>query len=203
MIYKYSNNINFYPWVGELYEKDNIFNSKILILGESHYSDVGNPEMDKNLTISLTESYMKGEWRHKFWTNISQVLMNKEYWNLNLKEIWSSLAFYNYVQNFVIGGARIAPEQNLWKISINPFFEVLKLLNPDGVLVLGKRLWSNLPEEHFIKLDFKIVENYDFGFYRIENKKIPFACIRHPSSGFNYRKWSPVFIKLLELSKNQ
>lgn len=66
-------------------------------------------------------------------------------------ETWQHVAFYNFVQEIVGEGSRIPPTPEAWKAAEAPFFEVVRELDPDVILVLGNRLWDkvpNLPPEY-------------------------------------------------------
>ncbi|WP_223669710.1 hypothetical protein [Kangiella shandongensis] len=86
------------------------------------------------------------------------------------KHFWDKVAFYNFCQEIVAEKARKSPSPQIWKLSTEPFYEVLNELKPDLILVLGKRLSYNLP---------KIPDN------------IKYKVINHPSSGFSYARWIP------------
>ncbi len=65
------------------------------------------------------------------------------------EEFWGEVVFYNYIQAFAGIEARVRPSDELWSDPRNPeaFQEVLDDYQPDRILVLGKKLWVNLPSK--------------------------------------------------------
>ena len=133
--------VYFKPWVGKNYSKQPI---KLLILGESHYAD---RKPSPTFTIDLTREYSNGEWKHRFWTQIMQVVSGKPHWKIDKEDFWNKYAFYIYIQDIVAESAGISPSQEMIKAAYTPFFEVLTALKPSHILVLSKRLWESLPNE--------------------------------------------------------
>jgi ABC-type Fe3+-hydroxamate transport system substrate-binding protein len=87
------------------------------------------------------------------------------------QEFWGKIAFYNYVQEFPSDRARVPPSERMWLEAKDPFLRTLMELEPDLVVVLGKRLSENLPD---------IPDQIDV------------CIVNHPSSIFSYKKWIPV-----------
>lgn len=173
--------IVFQPWIGNKYFDDNCFGVRVLVLGESHYGD--NSEVRPTLTTEVVRGLAQQK-RHQFFTKISKILLGigKDIW-LDDKErgdIWEHVAFYNYIQGFVGSEPRVRPLFELWSLSEEPFLEVIEKLSPSVILVLGKELAMHIP---------KLSEN------------IQICCIQHPSTGFVYEKWNPIFKNSLELAK--
>src|ERR1700733_7091500 len=96
---QFPDQVHFLPWVGSAFHNQS---RRILILGESHYSDRQEP---RTLTRTLTQDYINGRWNHRFWTQVAQAVTGKPHWEINRPEFWSTIAFYNYVQCIVAESA--------------------------------------------------------------------------------------------------
>lgn len=146
----------FLPWVGEKYKEST---PRILILGESHYS---NPEdYSEDFTQWVVKEYaIDPEKRLRFFTTIANTITGHSGWMDDEKrqEFWHSVVFYNYVQELVGAGSRIRPSETMWYRAKEPFFSTLDQLAPQIVIVLGKELsWyvqdalneRSFPDIHF------------------------------------------------------
>lgn len=173
--------IVFEPWIGSKYFSDNHFGLRVLVLGESHYGDVS--ETRSTVTTEVVRLLAQNE-RHPFFTKVSKVLLGLDgsTWldNHARGEIWEHVAFYNYIQGFVGDDSRIRPSSDLWTFSKQPFLDVVQKLSPMVILVLGKELGSHIP---------KLSDN------------IEVCCIQHPSTGFIYNKWNPLFFEAIKRAK--
>jgi hypothetical protein len=166
-------NIVFEPWIGSRYKHNNRFGVRILVLGESHYGE--ETETRPTATTDVVRRYAQRE-RYPFFTKVSKVLLglDSETWldNRARGDVWEDIAFYNYIQGFVSEDSRVRPSAEMWSAAKAPFLQMLKDLDPNVVLVLGKELGAHLPP---------IPE------------RIEVCCIQHPSTGFSYAKWNPLF----------
>jgi len=187
----------FYPWVGSKYLFTGLNGKKILVLGESFYCD----ECDKD-DCGAVESQCSGMFitvfqnrangikndKHATYTKISSLLSRST--NISdEKEIWRGISYYNYIQRTVGGTSRISPGDSEWIKYLGEFNEILSILNPNIVIVLGERLWDNLPIKCGEELTNKKI-------YKSDTDKIETWCydkyncrmfsIRHPSSSMSY-----------------
>jgi hypothetical protein len=173
--------IIFEPWIGRLFEDNNHFGIRVLVLGESHYGD--GAETRATVTSEVVRSLAQDE-RHAFFTKVSKVLLGLDgattIDNETRGEIWEHIAFYNYIQGFVGTDARVRPTAEMWDEAREPFFKVVHDLNPKLILVLGKELGNSLP-------------NIPEG--------IEVCIIQHPSTGFSYEKWNPLFLQAIQRAK--
>lgn len=95
--------IHFLPWIGSKYPKSSL---KLLVLGESHYSD---ERQRPDFTRREIKGYVEGRFNYRFWTQIGQVITGKPHWEINRASFWSGIAFYNYVQEIAVNAARQPP----------------------------------------------------------------------------------------------
>lgn len=157
----------FHPWIGENYTRGGFGGVKILIVGESHYSQ--NPEdiNDAALTQKIVTHYCQGEKPLPFFKTLSCLLMGRAHRrapDIALhRRVWRAVAFYNYLQ-VLLPGPRCPLPAQVWEEGQAPFRSALDDLTPDIVLVAGKRLSSNIPAP-----------------------QTPAVHIRHPAAfGFSY-----------------
>jgi hypothetical protein len=111
---------------------------------------------------------------------------------------WHSVAFYNYIQEFVGSRARERPTEEMWNDAEKPFFMILTKLKPDFILVLGKSLWDGMPNKN---------SSDDSGSsckYIVNGHPAIALRINHPSSfGFRYSKWKPRVSRGLRIAMKQ
>lgn len=164
----------FKPWIGQRYENRELFGLRVLLLGESHYGESG--EENYNFTIDVVKHWGQ-ERRHSFFTITAKFVLGKgaREWisDEERKHFWEKVAFYNYVQELVGNDSRIRPTEEMWESAKTSFLALCEELKPELVIVLGKELCWNLPE---------IPSNYTY------------CCVRHPSSGFSYKKEMPTLL---------
>lgn len=137
-----------------------------MILGESHYADEGEAGQDFTQHVVTTHAYRAGV---PFFSKLTAVLRGDTSYPTDAErfDTWQHVAFYNFVQEIVGDGSRIAPTREAWEAAHAPFFDVVRELEPDVILVLGNRLWEevpNLPPEY----------------------PVEWCSITHPSGGVAY-----------------
>jgi hypothetical protein len=132
-------NVRFKPWMGSTCLDANPLRSPLLILGESHYGTY-----DEDLTSHVIGEYVNGK-NYRFFTTLMQVVTGKNKSETDRAEFWSSVNFYNFIQEIVGDHARIRPTKEMWQSAIEPFQEVIESIRPHHMLVVGRQLWGNLP----------------------------------------------------------
>lgn len=199
-------NIRFVPWIGRKYGRSGLFADKrIMILGESHYewcelcAKNGTPR-GKDLTCWCVAELVVGktEYKQQHWRKIEYALTGKYLEQPRRAEFWSSVVYYNYVQEIVglypEAGRAPPPTRQMWEEAKPLFLEVLKSLSPDLVIVLGFGLWTKLPDEGPdgqlppINEADKELERCR---YHIGRKDIIACRVRHPAAGLG-STWYPV-----------
>lgn len=183
----------FTPWVGANYAASE---ERLLILGESHY---GEESMPGNSTITLTQEYVDEKWTHRFWTSTMQVICGQPHWELDRKEFWQSVAFYNYVQQPVAETAKVAPTAEMFSLSREAFFSVLSQLAPKKILVLSNRLWENMPTDGLPGPHLSYGEDTrETLLYQYEGGQALACWVPHPSYNFSWPQWHPMIKALLD-----
>ena len=110
-------------WVGSSYQENH---PKILILGESDYGDT--PPLKDYIP-----QWLGGEPRDPTFARISNAFAG----SIPRPQFWSQIAFYNFVPGKV-GEKRVHRPTIAAYVGAKPILnEVLSLLKPDGVLILG------------------------------------------------------------------
>lgn len=205
--------IHFLPYIGDNYndgisydnEGNIIFGGpdakKILVLGESHYvgdPDDDTPEITRNV-LNYYLRYMRGEEEFEPWMNTFTKFGRALTGSIDKDAVikaYEHVAFYNYVQ-VPLTGARLSPSPEMFRNSEKTLFPVLQELKPDIVLVWGKRLYCNLPEDGVqgddIITDDEEIETW---LYEAGDKKVVFVPILHPSAGFDWEYYHYVIFYL-------
>ncbi|RFU44746.1 hypothetical protein [Paraburkholderia sp. DHOC27] len=140
----YSDEVRYYPWVGDHYSKQQ---QRWLVLGESSY------ELQLTETHAVTHMIRAhcGDSTSTFETGRYRVCAAAERLITGCEDpapvhFWQTVAFYNYVRDSM-AGAKARPTTLQFRQSLAAFNEVVCRLRPTVVLVLGIRLWDVLPGE--------------------------------------------------------
>jgi hypothetical protein len=197
------NAVKFLPWVGARYS-DGFAGKRTLILGESHYKWKGIADINqwRSITQTLVQEQCDGHYRKAFWTKTAKAFLGHCPTLEEKRTFWSSVAFYNYVQESAGDAPRIAPRMESWASSQEAFKEVLISLNPDFVLILGYRLAANL-RVFLIERGEDILGAESVATYKIatgSGTRCIGYPIKHPSSGFDGGAWHPYIMKALEMA---
>lgn len=184
--------VKFKPWVGENYETGIHQGKKLMILGESHYCANPETEVTEDITIKVIEDLLDPFSEHEGYKNTytkfaKAVVGEKQFSDETKKEFWQHVIFYNYVQT-AISGARVSPTTEQFRNSEQAFFEILSQYQPDLIIVWGKRLYNNLPQQGTQLPDLQISqgiyagESSEVWSYTIGGKTIALLPITHPSA---------------------
>jgi hypothetical protein len=126
------------PWIGVLFERSR---PRLMMLGESHHG----PDPDaSDLTRHVIEEWIAGATNpaYRFFTHLAIALSGQEPWQLDRREVFRPIAFYNYVLR-VLPGSRVAPTTSEFAESEPVFRAIVETLRPTHIVVCGKRLWRN------------------------------------------------------------
>ena len=203
--------VKFLPWEGENYQKGGFNGKKILVIGESFYCS--EEDAVATLTDKIVNDYLairNGEYRENNggWTNtylkFERSLKGKETNPEESREIWNSIAFYNYLQ-VPMSGARESGSPVDYKNAEKAFFEVLNKLQPDLIIVWGVgKLFNNLPEDRWTwgKPLTEDGWNINCGYYQLDNgKQTRCIAVYHPSTGYQWDWWYKVIKGQLDILK--
>ena len=191
----------FRPWQGVTYGSTDV---RLLILGESHYGT--NPPM-REWTVDVVTRYIRNE-PHEPWfrtfTNITQVVRGRRYSEIDRKEFWNSVSFYNYVQEVAAEFARgRRPTLEMFVRSQGAFQEVISEPKPTHILAMGVHLWRNMPPSDSAHEPLECQEEKsDCRYYATADSghRALAIGIKHPSAGFSARAWYPLVRGFLSLT---
>lgn len=205
------NNIFFLPFIGRYYANGGLFDRRVMVLGDSHYCDggccdCGNCRMYKQcaqFTQDVIRDYLdenkdRQNWMRTFVKFERSLVGKMTDWALRRK-IWDSVMFYNYLQ-VAMTGPRKAGTSAQYKQAVNSFFEVIDKYEPEWIIVWGKRLWNNMPNERWQDGDDIVVDGKRIatGYYLLSNgKRVRVVAVYHPSGGYSWDYWHKVIQGLL------
>jgi len=200
--------VNRLPWVGKAFYTQK---HKIFILGESIYnwkpedqsfiSHIEAPDNLRNLHVNHAMNFKKNS---KFVRNIERAIYNKKKPTDSEKnKLWTSVIYHNLVKR-VLKSNKHRPSYNDYLSGWTTFGELVDLFLPDQVIVYGlerKKIDSFLEYCQVNKIEIikrekipvkvgrshprKIVVNKN-------GKEVMLLFIKHPSSYFSWKKWSPI-----------
>lgn len=142
----------FRPWIGSDYEEAlhavdtrSFTNGKldrVHLMGESHYSD---EELSPDWTTDAVKNLALTQNRYgRFWTSAIQTYTNLPTSDFDRAEAWQCVAYSNFIQKPLQAARQAVPDEH-WKSGQDAFFAQLAHTRPTVLVVLGKRLFSNLP----------------------------------------------------------
>jgi hypothetical protein len=199
------------PWVGKNYERG-INGVKIFILGDSGYWQEPNmdaafasnevcgliAEIDAHIAAKAGERECYKPSQNTY-TKFANAFLGKK--DSDVCEFWSNVMFYNYVQENM-HATRHTPTNKDYENGWLLFEEMVKLYEPDLVLVWGKNLWNHLPEDKGV--DGKCILDDKYGsFYdcKIGGKLIHIFHGVHPSAAFSPEEYHPYINEAIEAVK--
>jgi hypothetical protein len=113
------------------------------VMGESHYSD-DYPD-DEHLTRTVISDWAFEKYRGgRFFTKVLQIIQACDADQVDRRSGWGGIAYSNFVQE-LLPACRRAPSTAQWEDARRRFFGQLAITRPNILLVLGKRLWQQLP----------------------------------------------------------
>ncbi len=206
-----TSNIFFRPFVGKDYANGGILGKRIMVLGESHYCDEGCADCGNcsrhrecmNFTHNVVKDYLNREMEHENWMNtflkFERSLVGHETDSEESEKIWNSVIFFNYLQ-VAMGGPREAGTAEQYRRASEAFFEVIDKYQPEYLIIWGKRLWNNTPNERWHGGEDIIIDGYATatGTYSLSNgRKVKTMAVNHPSVGYSWDYWHQVIQRFL------
>jgi hypothetical protein len=197
--------VAFLPWIGEEYEKG-WHGRKVLVLGESHYSTWTDADRERRehscgptFTRECVDEVVRRVDGARLFRSLEQALLNEERldgWAPNGgSPLWSRLAFYNFVQSPVDGGARVSPTSRQFQESFGAFKAVIDAIAPQRVIVCGMRLWGQMPSDI---LQSDNLHSRVQAYRLLSGQAVWCLAIHHPSSAFSWKRWHGEIIEFLK-----
>lgn len=160
----------FQPWVGTGYQAGGDVGFRLLLLGESHYGVV--EDYLPSFTISCVNQLAIEQDRHPFFNRVQRTIQgaSSPIGKDERSTFWHGVAFANFIQEFPGSAHNARPTTSQWKAGRSALLQLLRILKPDCMVVLGNGVGHWLPDVDCAHI-----------------------VIRHPSSrGFSPSKWHPV-----------
>ena len=199
------------PFIGRYYANGGLFGKRVMVLGDSHYCDGGCCDCGNcrlcRLCAMFTQDVLRDflderkerqNWMRTFVKFERSLVGKMTDWALRQK-IWDSVMFYNYLQ-VAMSGPRKAGTSAQYKQAANAFFEVIDKYESECIIVWGKRLWNNMPNERWQDGDDIVVDGNHIatGYYLLSNgKRVKVVAVYHPSGGYSWDYWHKVIQGLL------
>jgi hypothetical protein len=184
---------HFLPWVGPSFGTGPLGERRLLLLGEAHYSD--DPADDiPGLTKDVVSRVENNKQKLPFFTKAAQVVGRASGLAAteDSRDVWASVAFYNFVPQMAASAARVRPTPEMWKAGGAPFATVLDDVRPARVLVLGADVWNHLSGQFLAGWTSQpiTVGQPIFQWSGPDGRGIITTWIDHPSSfGFSVEHW--------------
>jgi hypothetical protein len=110
----------------------------------------------------------------------------------DFSQFWNSVFFYNYVQQLVVGQARVRPANAAWASSADAFHAVLSDIEPEAIVVVGRTTWNRMSDrgaEHVLTDEEGLGAIWR---YPYEGGNCYVAHTDHPSkTGYSAFYWRP------------
>lgn len=150
----WSDQVYFVPCIGPNYDLGLRDDVRVLLLGDSHYRKDGQSGKGwgRDCTIFNFEEYLDEtyeDWKTEkpFFKKLpSIVALKPEPTPTESANAWRRVAFANAVQTFM-DGTRRSPSKEQYTQAGVAVREMVDVLQPDVVLMLGARLWKNIPSD--------------------------------------------------------
>jgi hypothetical protein len=171
------------------------------VLGESHYCRPDDPDAYRN-HAGLTKEVVRG-WALQpsrgsaFFTRVASIIMNRPAGEFDRPAAWEKFAYSNFVQE-LLSGPRKAPNAAQWADARRKFFGQLAITRPIVLIVLGSRLWQQLPWEvgaRVPRMEFKrewgpVDDAWLYPYWVGDEFECALAVnVVHPSAGFGNWNW--------------
>lgn len=176
---------SFRPWVGKQYGE-----TKLLLLGESAYSwqdkngqwQHPTPDLPTEMVNEVLDDFGSTN-DMRFMKTLSRGLAGeKEPSKDRLHHVWHLVAFTNYVGGTVGEGPRERPTSAMWKAAECAFPNILNKLRPRRIIVLGKTMWSKMPDTDVYITD-------DVQGYSLEDGSVAVCwALHHPSARLSWTR---------------
>ena len=175
------------PWIGPCFNE-----TGLLLLGESAYSWEENGVLrhpSERHAIDLVQWTLDGfEQSNSFMRMLSRGITGTQTPSFaQLCHAWDRVAFTNYVAGSVGTGPRVRPSNGMW-LKARQFFldDTLRQLCPQRIVVLGRTMWSWMPDTTIVMTD-------DVQGYMNPDGSIAMCwAVNHPSRGLSWSKLAEI-----------
>lgn len=222
--------MRFLPYIGPNFGAPNDLKlpERLLIVGNSHYKNPADYDPagifshpPDDLTERVVQGYICGDWNGPFFRGIHNAIIGHE-GDIPPNQratFYNTIAFYNFVQEIIIGQARANPTPGMYECARLIFPSCLNCVKPTHIVVFGFGTWDKLPgpEGGFCEHEYlarailkhlpdRYKDNKDhmnrgwIGRYRYADGNALVLKITHPSvPGFSANQWHCVLDWFLTL----
>jgi len=197
------NGLKWIPWVGNQYNFIEI-DSKMLIVGESHYHDNTKQSIENhnspNLTREVIEEMAIGRdyYETRIFQNFHKALFRNDEFNSSV--FWNLVSFYNFIQR-PMNSNKERPSDDDYYNGWLSFVEVVKILKPKTCLFIGNSAANYLDHALYKNSDYSsqgvkwedCISNAYAKSAILSDKEgncINLIFIRHTSQMFSWDKWN-------------
>ncbi|MBE9011837.1 hypothetical protein IQ250_16670 [Pseudanabaenaceae cyanobacterium LEGE 13415] len=195
----------FEPWIGKQYWSENQFGIRILIVGESNYTDDQEREQPHStFTHRLIEDAIAGKSRHRFFKYIRRTFID----DISPEEFWQSVAYQEYIQDWLTC-AKDKPEPEMWKKAKPLFQSVVNELKPQCILFVSKGVYDRASQNFSDSKPLEINDDVALKIYQTSHPTVRIhqalaSWIYHPTGAFGkggFRRPRPVVKALVEAAE--
>jgi len=198
------------PWIGKDYFNTN---QRLLLIGESHYSDGETTEAflhNQQLAAkndftrnTIYQTQIQKAYDHKPLKNLFSALFGGS--TIDETKVWSQLAYYNFVQRSMnyssINGQKNTEQPTIkdFDLGWETFIEMVKILKPTDCIFIGVRAaepFERMMDQFNIKRTDRIVHpeinkvSPRTASITLDGQTIHLTFIKHTSAYFSPEAWS-------------
>lgn len=204
----------FIPWVGSKYFKYGLNGTRILVLDEAHLCSNNTDNFcegcDFHISCTLTNDSSERFIKYKnggggyeswmsAWTKFINIFFGEKVTNKCAVNFWESIIFYNYVQKPILAPQKL-PNKKDYNNGKSGFESVYNKYNPDIIIVWGKRLWGNMPDNgYWGKKNIVDKQGDKIYYYKGKEKDIMAYHIPKPSLSYFDYKYTKYFREIMSL----
>lgn len=178
-------NILFKPWVGEKFYNSE---SRLLLLGESHYGDFYRPVVAL-ATQNAVERWRSRSWRPRYFVAAARLLHDAPAKKIDVEKAFDRVAFYNFVQAMMLT-VKQRPTASEFQRSGAAFNEVLQKLTPTHIVATGMTLWRSMPNANTTSNIIKLGnEEMPVRYYDTPSGVALATVVPHLSRAFSPTRW--------------
>lgn len=138
----------FQPWVGEMYDSGGLDGLRLLLVGESHYSDPPGDVADTDipaLTRDMVERAIQGDRGPQlFYDKIGKSISGRSLTDCDARnDFWQRVAFCNFFQRLLEGSKAKLTKTDAQE-ALPVFRDVLATVEPHAVLVTSIKVWNSI-----------------------------------------------------------
>lgn len=197
------------PWIGKDFHNQQ---ERLLIVGESHYSDGDSLDaFNKNIALAedkyftrnmIEQTQIKKLYEHKALSNLFSALYGKN--TMNEKDVWSKISFYNFVQRSM-NYSNIHDQKKTEQPTIKDFdfgweifVQMVKIIKPTKCIFIGVRAaepFERMMDKLKIQRTDRIVHpeinklSPRTASVTIDGNTINLTFIKHTSAYFSPQAW--------------